>query len=55
MTVPSTGVSAETRKNHSRLIKAISERNSDEARKIMLEHLNSVSKRFKNEKINFEK
>jgi len=55
MTVPSTGVSAETRKNHSRLIKAISERNSDEARKIMLEHLNSVSKRFKNKKSNFEK
>jgi len=55
MTVPSTGVSAETRKNHSRLIKAISERDSDEARKIMLEHLNSVSKRLKNGKTNFKK
>ena len=46
MTVPSYGVTAETRKNHSRLIKAISERNSNEARKIMLEHLNSVSRRL---------
>ena len=42
ITVPKSGVSAETIKNMERLIKAISDRNPEEAKRIMLRHLDSV-------------
>jgi len=44
--VPKSGASAEAIKNMKRFIKAISSRNSKEARKIMFIHLDSVYKKI---------
>ena len=46
VTVPKSGVSRETIKNMERLIQAISSKNPEEDRGIMLIHLNSVYKRI---------
>lgn len=45
-TVPQKGVSQETINNHKKLIKALSEKDSSKARRIMFEHLDVVSKRL---------